>query len=46
MSAVRIDLRIVNGLLAPPRTVGSFAETMHSVPFTTPIPLTRLAPTE
>ena len=45
MSAQRSDLRMVNGLLAPPLTVGSLADTMHSVPFTTPIPATMLAPT-
>src|ERR1700758_1508099 len=45
MSAHLSDLRMVNGLLAPPRTVGSLADTMHSVPFTTPMPATRLAPT-
>jgi len=35
----------VHGLLAPPRTVGSVAISMHSTPATTPIPVTTLAPT-
>jgi hypothetical protein len=30
---------------APPLTVGSLAETTHSTPLTTPIPVTTLAPT-
>lgn len=34
-----------HGLLAPPRTVGSFAVTRHSTPSTTPMPVTREAPT-
>ena len=38
-------LRIVIGLLAPPRTVGSLAISMHSTPSTTPMPVTRPAPT-
>lgn len=33
------------GLLAPPRTVGSLAVIRHSTPSTTPIPVTREAPT-
>jgi hypothetical protein len=34
-----------NGLVAPPRTVGSLAVTTHSTPLTTPTPVTPLAPT-
>jgi hypothetical protein len=45
MSAKRDDLRMVKGLVAPPRTVGSFADTRHSTPLITPMPDTRLAPT-
>ena len=45
MSDRRDALRMVKGLVAPPRTVGSLAEIMHSVPLTTPMPETRLAPT-
>ena len=45
MSARRDDLRMVKGLVAPPRTVGSLADTRHSTPLTTPMPETRLAPT-
>lgn len=35
----------VHGLLAPPRTVGSLAVITHSVPSTTPMPVTSDAPT-
>ena len=35
----------VQGLLAPPFTVGSLAVIMHSTPSTTPMPVTTLAPT-
>jgi hypothetical protein len=45
MSWARKVLRIVHGLLAPPRTVGSFATITHSTPDTTPMPVTTLAPT-
>jgi len=45
MSCARNDLRTVHGLLVPPRTVGSLAEITHSVPSTTPIPVTTLPPT-
>ena len=38
-------LRSVNGLIAPPLTVGSLALIRHSTPLTTPIPVTTLAPT-
>src|SRR6266545_5543900 len=34
-----------NGLVAPPRTVGSLAVTTHSTPATGPTPVTPLAPT-
>ena len=34
-----------HGLIAPPRTVGSFATIRHSTPSTTPMPVTVLAPT-
>ena len=42
MSCARNALRTVHGLLVPPRTVGSLAEIRHSVPSTTPIPVTTL----
>ena len=45
ISLARSDLRSVYGLLDPPRTVGSLATITHSTPETTPIPVTRLAPT-
>ncbi len=35
----------VQGLLAPPRTVGSLAVIRHSTPSITPMPVTREAPT-
>ena len=35
----------VHGLLVPPLTVGSLASSTHSTPSTTPMPVTRLAPT-
>lgn len=35
----------VQGLLAPPRTVGSLAVIRHSTPSTVPMPVTREAPT-
>src|SRR5215472_4883787 len=44
MSLARKIFRIVQGLLAPPRTVGSFATIMHSTPSTTPMPATTLPP--
>ncbi len=43
--AARNDFLTVQGLLAPPFTVGSLAVIMHSTPSTTPIPVTREAPT-
>ncbi len=43
--AARNTFFTVHGLLAPPRTVGSLAMTMHSTPSTTPMPVTTLAPT-
>ncbi len=45
ISSARKAFRKVQGLLAPPLTVGSFAVIRHSTPSTTPIPVTRLAPT-
>ncbi len=45
MSWARNVLRTVHGLLVPPRTVGSLAEITHSVPSTTPMPVTTLPPT-
>ena len=45
ISLARSAFFSVQGLLAPPRTVGSFAVTRHSTPSTTPIPVTREAPT-
>src|SRR3954468_8637009 len=45
ISSARSALRSVHGLLEPPFTVGSFAVIRHSTPATTPIPVTRLAPT-
>ena len=44
MSLARKTFRTVHGLLAPPRTVGSFATITHSTPSTTPMPVTTLAP--
>ncbi len=43
--AARNSFLTVHGLLAPPRTVGSLAITMHSTPDTTPMPVTTDAPT-
>ncbi len=45
ISPARSDLRSEYGLTDPPRTVGSLAMITHSTPETTPIPVTRLAPT-
>ena len=45
ISAARNDFLSENGLSAPPFTVGSLAMIMHSTPSTTPMPVTRLAPT-
>ncbi|SKV62386.1 Uncharacterised protein [Mycobacteroides abscessus subsp. abscessus] len=45
ISLARRTLRRVQGLLVPPLTVGSLATIMHSTPSTTPIPVTREAPT-
>jgi hypothetical protein len=45
ISVARSDLRSEYGLIEPPRTVGSCAMITHSTPDTTPIPVTRLAPT-
>ncbi len=41
----RSDLRNDQGLVEPPRTVGSLALIMASVPEITPMPLTPLPPT-
>ena len=43
--AARKAFFTVQGLEAPPFTVGSLAETMHSTPSTTPMPVTSDAPT-
>ena len=43
--AARNDFFNVQGLLAPPFTVGSLATIMHSTPSTTPMPVMMLAPT-
>src|SRR6478736_7885863 len=43
--AARNSFFTVHGLLAPPRTVGSLAITMHSTPSMTPMPVTTDAPT-
>lgn len=45
ISLARRALRSVQGLLAPPRTVGSLAVMRHSTPSITPIPVTSAAPT-
>ncbi len=45
ISLARRALRSVQGLLAPPRTVGSLAVITHSTPSITPIPVTSAAPT-
>lgn len=45
MSLARRAFFRLQGLLAPPRTVGSFAVIRHSTPSTTPIPVTSDAPT-
>ena len=45
ISMARRVLRSPNGLVAPPRTVGSLAATTHSTPATGPTPVTPLAPT-
>ena len=45
ISLARSAFRIVHGLLAPPRTVGSLAVIRHSTPSITPIPVTSDAPT-
>ena len=45
ISSARRDLRSEYGFMAPPRTVGSCAMITHSTPETTPMPVTRLAPT-
>ena len=44
ISMARRVLRSPNGLVAPPRTVGSLAVTTHSTPATGPTPVTPLAP--
>lgn len=44
ISLARRAFLSVHGLLAPPRTVGSFAVTTHSTPSITPIPVTIDAP--
>ncbi len=44
--AARKPFFTVQGLLAPPLTVGSLAVIRHSTPSTTPIPVTSEAPTE
>ena len=45
MSLARRAFFRLQGLLAPPRTVGSLAVIRHSTPSTTPIPVTSEAPT-
>ena len=45
MSEARAPLRKEKGFMAPPRTVGSWAEIRHSTPSTTPIPTIDDAPT-
>ncbi len=45
MSLARSAFFSDQGLLAPPRTVGSLAVITHSTPSTTPMPVTREAPT-
>lgn len=45
ISLARRALRSVQGLLAPPRTVGSLAVIRHSTPSTVPIPVIIEAPT-
>ena len=45
MSSARMILRTEIGLNDPPRTVGSLARITHSVPDTTPMPVTADAPT-
>ena len=45
ISSARSDFFSDHGFIAPPRTVGSCAMTTHSTPETTPMPVTRLAPT-
>lgn len=45
MSLARSAFFRLQGLLAPPRTVGSFAVIRHSTPSTTPMPVTSEAPT-
>ncbi len=45
ISSARSDLRSEYGFIEPPRTVGSCAISTHSTPDTTPMPVTRAAPT-
>ncbi len=45
MAFARRAFRSVQGLLAPPRTVGSLAVITHSTPSMTPMPVTSPAPT-
>lgn len=45
ISLARRAFRSVQGLLEPPRTVGSLAVITHSTPSTTPMPVTIDAPT-
>ena len=45
MSEARAPFRKEKGFMAPPRTVGSWAEIRHSTPSTTPIPTIDDAPT-
>ena len=45
MSLARRAFFSDQGLLAPPRTVGSLAVIRHSTPSTTPMPVTSEAPT-